>query len=192
MRAYFLCALLYLFILNAKGQSIFSFRIPKKSVYKEVNAEEMIRRYIAKTYQEGSIEGIYAVSCIITKRGKPLLSSQERERTVLRKENYARVAILKDWPGSSAEYVEVAVNDNHSPAYPIVAELTSLAGGGGFIYKHIEPKGETMTFTFLFDAANPEILEGVFSEQKGKNLITYRLTYIKTYPKNNNFSTTDR
>src|SRR5690348_9289175 len=100
---------------------------PKPSIYKEVDLEEMIRRYIAKTHQEKSIEGIYTVSCVITKKGKTLLSPVEKLKTIVRKDNYARVAIVKDWPGSETEYVEISLHQKDAARHPIVAELTGLS-----------------------------------------------------------------
>lgn len=168
------------------GAQLFSFKVPqKKSVYKMVNAEEMIRRYIARNFAETSIEGIYSVSCIIKKKGPTLLSPVERERTLVRKENYATIAILKDWPESKNEYIEIAITDKDGADYPVVAEINGLSEGGGFIYKHFEPDGEVMTFTFVYDLMKPDILEGVYSFVKGNQTITYTLTYLKTYPRNN-------
>lgn len=160
----------------------------KQSVYQEVDLEGMIRRYIAKTHSESNatIEGIYTVSCVITKKGRTLLSPEERERTITRKDNYARVAILKDWPGSNTEYVEISLNEKNAPRYPIVAELNMLAEGGGFIYKHFEPKGEVMSFTFLYDKAKPDILDGVYTINERNQEVTYKLTYVKVYPKSGN------
>lgn len=179
---------LLLFSFTCRAQ-FFTFKMPKKkSSYKLVDAEEMIRRHIAKEYTEISIEGIYSVSCVIRKKGPTLLAQVERERTLVRKENYATVAILKDWPGSKTEFVEVAITDKEVGSYPVVAELNSLSEGGGFIYKHFEPDGKAMTFTFIYDSMKPDILEGVYSFVKGNQTITYTLTYLKTYPKNNNFT----
>lgn len=160
---------------------------PKKSsAYQEVDLEGMIRRYIAREYHGGSIEGIYTVSCIITKKKKRLFSSEEQTRVVTRKDNYAKVALLKDWPGSNTEYVEISLHEQNASRYPIVAELNGLSEGGGFIYKHFEPKGKFMTFTFLYDQAKPDILEGVYTVNETNSEITYKLTYVKIYPKNNN------
>jgi hypothetical protein len=158
----------------------------KPSIYKEVDLEELIRRNIAKTYSETSIEGIYTVSCVITKKGKTLLSPVEKERTIIRKDNYARVAILKDWPGSNTEYVEISLHEKGAAKHPIVAELSELSEGGGFIYKHFEPKGKILSFTFLYDQSKPDILEGVYTLNERNNEVTYKLTYVKVYPKNNN------
>jgi hypothetical protein len=158
----------------------------KPSVYKEVSLEEMIRRYIVKTNNETSIEGIYTVSCVITKKGKTLLSPVEKERTVIRKDNYARVAIVKDWPESNTEYVEISLHVTGAAKHPIVAELTSLSEGGGFIYKHFEPKGKVLSFTFLYDQSKPDILEGVYTLNEKGSEVTYKLTYVKVYPKKNN------
>jgi len=158
----------------------------KSSVYEEVDLEGMIRRYIAKTHEPTSIEGIYTVSCIITKKGRTLLSTVEKERTITRKDNYAKVAILKDWPGSNTEYVEISLHEKNAARYPIVAELNGLSEGGGFIYKHFEPKGKVMSFTFLYDQSKPDVLEGVYTLNERNSEVTYKLTYIKVYPKNNN------
>jgi hypothetical protein len=158
----------------------------KSSVYQEVDLEGMIRRYIAKTHQQASIEGIYTVSCVITKKGRTLLSPEEKERTVTRKDNYAKVAILRDWPGSNTEYVEISLHEKNAARYPIVAELNGLSEGGGFIYKHFEPKGKVMSFTFLYDQSKPDILEGVYTLNERNSEVTYKLTYVKVYPKNNN------
>jgi hypothetical protein len=156
----------------------------KKSIYQEVDLEGMIRRYIAKTHdpQQPSIEGIYTVTGIVTKKGS-LFNPSGKERLVTRRDNYARVAILKDWPGSNNEYVEISLNEKNAPRYPIVAELNELAEGGGFIYKHIEPKGEVMTFTFLYDQSKTDILEGVYTVTKRNAEVTYKLSYVKVFPK---------
>jgi hypothetical protein len=159
----------------------------KKSIYQEVDLEGMIRRYIAKTHdpQRPSIEGIYTVTGIVTKKGLSLFNPSGKERLVTRRDNYARVAILKDWPGSNTEYVEISLSEKNAPRYPIVAELNQLAEGGGFIYKHLEPKGDVMTFTFLYDQSKTDILEGVYTVTKRNAEVTYKLSYVKVYPKAN-------
>lgn len=157
----------------------------KSSAYEQVDLEGMIRRYIAKTQHVASVEGIYTVSCVITKRSKTIFSPVERERTVARKDNYAKVAILKDWPGSNTEYVEISLHEKNASRYPIVAEFDELSEGGGFIYKHFEPKGKVMSFTFLYDQSNPDLLEGVYTVKEGNGEVTYKLTYVKVYPKSN-------
>ena len=165
--------------------------IVKSSQFQEVDLEGMIRRYIAKTHKESSIEGIYTVSCVITKKGRTLLSTEEKERTVTRRDNYAKVALLKDWPGSNTEYVEISLHEKNAARYPIVAELNGLSEGGGFIYKHFEPKGKVLTFTFLYDQSKPDILDGVYTLNERNSEVTYKLTYVKIYPKNNNLQSGD-
>jgi hypothetical protein len=158
----------------------------KKSNYEEVDLEEMIKRYIAKPDQAYSaFEGIYSVSTVITRKGRSLLFSDDKERVVLRKDNYARVAIIRNWPGVSNEYVELSMSEKNAARYPIVAELQELSEGGGFIYKHFEPGGKVQTYTFFYDESNPEILEGVYTEIKNGVKYTYKLSYVKLYPKNN-------
>jgi hypothetical protein len=166
-------------------------KAPRPSIYEEVDLEGMIRRYIAKTHTTSSIEGIYTVSCVITKKGRTLLSAEEKERTVTRKDNYAKVAILKDWPGSNTEYVEISLHEKGAAKYPIVAELSPLSEGGGFLYKHFEPRGKTMSFIFLYDQSKPDILEGVYTLNEKNSEVTYKLTYLKIYPQNTNLQSRD-
>jgi hypothetical protein len=151
----------------------------------------MVRRYIAKSHQgPNSIEGIYKVSGEVVKKGKGLLSKEERERTVDKRINYATVAILKDWPGSNKEYVEISLQSGSTSNYPIISEISSLSGGSGFIFEHIDKKGKKMPFTFLMESGS-DVLEGVYTETIGGSIITYRLSYLKTYPKNDNFLAED-
>src|SRR5687768_18497237 len=75
----------------------------KNTNYEEVDFEGLVHRYFGKASSD-PLEGIYSVSCVITKRNKKFLSKGERIRVVDRKDNYARVAILKDWPGSNRDF----------------------------------------------------------------------------------------
>lgn len=158
-------------------------KLPSKHYqYQQVDLEEMVRRYISKTPEPGSIEGIYSVSALVMKKSRNFLTGNERERPVNRKDNYARVAILKDWPGSKTEYVELSLNDSNAPKYPITAEIVGLSEGGGFLFKHFEPDNEHMTFTFSLDEF-PDILHGAYAVSKKRAVITYKLSYLRVYPK---------
>ena len=80
-------------------------RLNKKTVYEEVDLENVMKRYFGKSFGY-SLEGIYSVSCVITKRNKKFLSKDERIRVVARQDNYAKVAIMKDWPLRRSTEVE--------------------------------------------------------------------------------------
>ena len=152
----------------------------KKSVYEEVDLEDMMRRYFGKE-KSNPLEGIYSVSCVITKRNKRLLSQRERIKIVERKDNYARIAILKDWPESRRDYIEVSLSYRDAKKYPIVGELSTLSDGRGFIYKHLEPDGSVISFSLLNESM--ELLEAEYSDMQKRKIITYRLSYLKIYPK---------
>jgi hypothetical protein len=152
----------------------------KKIVYEEVDFEDMMRRYFGKEKSD-PLEGIYSVSCVITKRNKRFLSKRERIRIVGRKDNYARIALLKDWPGSKRDYIEVSLSYRDAKKYPIVGELNSLLEGQGFIYKHIEPDGMPVSFSMINESQ--EMLEAEYSDMQKRKTITYKLSYLKTYPK---------
>ena len=85
-----------------------------------------MHRYFGK--EAGSInklEGIYSVSCVITKSSKAFLSGRKKMKIVERKDNYARVAILKDWPGTKRDFIEVSLSYHVTNKYPIVPPRTS-------------------------------------------------------------------
>ena len=152
----------------------------KKIQYAEVDFEEMMRRYFGKE-KSHQIEGIYTVSCVITTRSKKLFSNEEKEKVVVRKDNYARVAILKDWPGSKRDFIEVSLSYRDAKKYPIMGEITTLSEGKGFIYNHLEPDGSIISFSMINDAS--ELLEGEYSKVVKRKTITYKLSYLKTFPK---------
>ena len=56
-----------------------------------------------------------------------------------------------------------------------------LAEGSGFVYKHLEPDGEILSFSMLL--TNPDLVEGQYTYSKRKYMVTTRLSYFKLYPK---------
>src|SRR6185369_10439795 len=83
----------------------------KKSHYQEIDFEDLMHRYFGK--EAGSynrLEGIYSVSCIITKTNKAFLTGKQKVKVVERKDNYARVAFLKDWPDTNRDFIEVSLS----------------------------------------------------------------------------------
>jgi hypothetical protein len=153
---------------------------PKKVQYAEVDFEDMMRRYFGKE-KSHEIEGIYSVSCVITTRSKMLLSKREKVKVVERKDNYARVAILRDWPGAKRDFIEVSLSYRDAKKYPIMGEINMLSEGEGFIYNHIEPDGSIIAFSMVNDSS--ELLEGEFSKMQKRKTVTYKLSYLKTFPK---------
>jgi hypothetical protein len=175
----FLLALVVIF--NCSAQEKKKLQIKKKYQYQEVDFEDMMRRYFQKESSH-SLEGIYSVSCVITKTNRIFLSRRERTRIVERKDNYARIAILKDWPGSKRDFIEVSLSYRDAKKYPVVGDLNALSEGQGFIYHHIEPDGSVIAFSMLNESE--ELLEGEFAEMKRRKTITYKLSYLKLFPKN--------
>ena len=75
--------------------------------YEQIDFNEIVKRYFGKDKTSiGTIEGIYSVSSLITKKGKGVLSSTEKEKIVERKENYSEVAIIRDKANAGREYLE--------------------------------------------------------------------------------------
>ena len=152
----------------------------KKMQYDEIKFEDLIKRYFEKgTTPLNTLEGIYSVSCIITKKGRNFFGI-ENERPVQRKDNYARVAIIKDRQGSSSDYIEVSLSFREADRYPIMGEFNILSEGRGLIYNHLEPDGSTMSFSMKSDS---DIMDGEYSIMEGNKTITYKLSYLRIYPK---------
>ncbi len=164
-------------------QVTFAQQKSRKSGYEEIDIEDLMHRYFGK--DAGSltkIEGIYSVSCLITKTSKAFITGQIKENVVERKDNYARVALIKDWPGTSRDFIEVSLSYHVVNKYPIVGALTSLSSGGQtFIYNHFGPEGSVQNFSMV--SSFPDQIEGQYTEVRGRATLTYTLSYMKIYPK---------
>ena len=175
----FLCLCLFAqgVIAQTKSKSIF-----KKPHYQEVDFEDLMHRYFGKeTGSFNKLEGIYSVSCVITKSSKSFFTGQLKVKVVERKDNYARVAILKDWPGTNRDFIEVSLSYHVTDKYPIVGELSTLSAGEVFIYKHIEPDGSSVDFSMATNS--PDLIDGEHSEMLKHKTVTYKLSYMKIFPK---------
>lgn len=151
--------------------------------FEQVNFHELVQRYMSKENSSiGTIEGIYSVSLVVTKKGKGLLSSVEKEKVMERKENYSKVAIIRDTGDANREYFEVSLDNESLPSYSIRGEFTRMTEANILIYNRLEPRGKTTTYTFTYDYSR-DMLEGVRKENSGQAEYTYNLTYIKLHPK---------
>jgi hypothetical protein len=118
------------------------------------------------------------VSMVVYKKGKGMLSSTEKEKIAERKENYMQVVIMKDSDGADREYIEVPLDKKYLPSYSVRGEFSSMADANILIYKRLEARGKSSSYTFTFDRTK-EILEGVRKENNGQFEYTYQLTYVK-------------
>jgi hypothetical protein len=155
----------------------------KADAYEQVEFSDIVKRYFGKDKTSvGTIEGIYSVSSLVTKKGKGLLSSTEKEKIVDRDENYSKVAIIHDANSSNREYIEIPIDKDYLPAYSVRGEFTGMTDGNIMVYKHFESRKKTSSYTFTYDRSR-DILEGVRTENNGSFTYTYKLTYLKLYPK---------
>lgn len=150
----------------------------KPSAFRQMNFQELIHRYMEKA-NSNSIEGVYAVSGMVIKKGKSLMGAP-KEKTTDRKENYARVAILREKEGGK-DYIELSLNKADQTSYSIIGDFKQAASGNIFVYNHYDPKGKDASFTFTRDETG-DILEGVRVENQGGTEITFKLTYVKLKP----------
>ncbi len=154
----------------------------KKPHYQEVDFEDLMHRYFGKDAGAyNKVEGIYSVSCVITKTSKAFLTGKPKVKIVERKDNYARVAILKDWPDAKRDFIEVSLSYHVTNKYPVVGEMSTVATNEAYIYKHIEPDGSG--FDFSMAPVSSDLIEGEHVEMRKRKTITYKLSYMKIYPK---------
>jgi hypothetical protein len=155
----------------------------KASPLEKVDLQEMIERYMAKDQTSiGSIEGIYSVSSVVTKKGKAVFSAREKERITDRRENYSKVAIIRDHSEAGREYIEIVIDKDFQPWYPVYGEFSAMAESNLLLYKHFDSKARTSSYTFTYDKAK-DVLEGMRTDNANNRTITYKLTYIKLAPK---------
>lgn len=153
------------------------------SPLEQVTLQEMIERYMAKDQTSiGSIEGIYTVSSVVTKKGKAILSSREKEKVTDRQENYTKVAIIRDHSEAGREFIEVVIDKTYMTSYPVYGEFSAMAESNLLLYKHFDSKGRASSFTFTYDKIK-DVLEGVRTDNSNNKTVTYKLTYIKMFPK---------
>src|SRR5690606_12184470 len=150
----------------------------RKTVYEEVDLEDVMKRYFEKS-SAYSVEGIYSVSCVVTRRSRKFLSGAEKIRVVARQDNYAKVAIMKDWPASSRDFIEVSLSYRKANAFPIMGELDIMANGAGYVYTHTEPDGERYVFSML---ESDGLLEAEYSVVEKRKTVTYKLSYLRIFP----------
>ncbi len=147
------------------------------SPYEQIDFHALMKRYMNKE-KPNSVEGIYSVSGLVTKKGKGFLGNAEKEKTTDRRENYAQVAIMSDPGDTGRDFVEISLDKDYLPRYPIVGEFNFTAGKSLLLYKHLDHKSKNSNYTFTIDK-NADILEGVRVEGEGNTTVTYKLTYIK-------------
>lgn len=154
----------------------------KEPEFEQIDFHDLVQRYMYKVESDNSIEGIYAVSVIVLRKGKPFLSSAEKEKIVERKENYSTVAIIRDPNNGNREYLEISLDKSKLPTYSVRGEFTKLTDSNLLIYRHFESRKQVSTYTFTYDGMR-DMLEGVRKENSGNSEFTYTLTYVKLHPK---------
>lgn len=154
----------------------------KRFQHEQISFEDMIHRYLHRDgMRASSIEGIYSVSCVITRSKRHWLTGKDVVKVLERKDNYARVAIMKETLSPIRDFIEVSMSNKDVTKYPILGELSELADGSGYLYKHVEPNGDILSFSMFL--SQPDLVEGQYSVSHRKQMITTRLSYFKLYPK---------
>jgi hypothetical protein len=150
----------------------------------QVDLQKMITTYMNKTESSvGTVEGIYSVSGLVTRTGRGLLGSEQKDKVLDRKENYAKVAIIRDPNNAAREYFELMLDKELAVSFSVIGEFSSMSDGNILVYKHFENKGKSNeTYTFTYDS-DKGILEGVRTENTANATVTYKLTYLKILPK---------
>lgn len=176
--------ILLLILASCSPEKLYQIQKARKiNPYEQVDFNNIVKRYFSKERSSiGTVEGIYSVSSLITKKGKSLLSNTEKEKVIERKENYSKVAIVYDPNHADREYFEISLDKEMLPSYSVRGEFTGISEGNILVYKHFEGKGKILSYTFTYDKAR-DMLEGIRTESERGATITYKLTYLKLYPK---------
>lgn len=153
-----------------------------KQSYEQINFVELMKKYIDKNTGNESIEGIYSVSGVVLKKSKGFFASEAKERTVFQKDHYAQVAVIRDNARNNREFIEIPIDKNYLSSYSIRGEFTALSEGNVLVLKHFEPKGIELIYSFVYDKEK-DVLEGIRIETSGSVTYTYKLTFVKLYPK---------
>jgi len=184
MKSSLVIVLLAIVLTSCSMEKLYTMKQSRKVYpFEQVNFHELVQRYMSKENSSiGTIEGIYSVSIVVTKKGKGFMSSVEKERIIERKENYSKVAIIRDAGDANREYFEVSLDNESLPSYSVRGEFTRMTEANILIYNRLEPRGKTTTYTFTYDYSR-DMLEGVRKENSSQAEFTYNLTYIKLHPK---------
>jgi hypothetical protein len=150
----------------------------KQSNYQQFDFQALVRKYMEKE-KPNHVEGIYSVSGSVTKKSKNFMSSSEREKITDHKDNYAKVAIIRDGNDAGRQFIEISLDkESVGSSYNVIGEFSLSSGGSILVYKHLEGKGKSSSFTFTTDESS-DILEGIRVENEGNTVVTYKLTYVK-------------
>ena len=183
---YLLFLLLMIVLSNCSFESLYKIR-QRQKVYtlEQVDIQKLVNVYMNKNETSiGTVEGIYMVSGLVTRKGRNLLGGgEEKEKVTDRKENYAKVAIIRDPNNASREYMELLLNQDYAVSLSVIGEFSSMSDANILVYKHFENKGKSHeTYTFTYDS-DKGILEGIRTENTANAVITSKLTYMKILPK---------
>src|SRR6478736_1561513 len=176
--------LLFLITTSCSFETLYKMQLRRKpSPYEQLEFADMAKLYLGKDRTSvGTIEGIYSISSLGTKKGKGILSSTEKEKTTERNENYSTVVIIHDSQNPNRDFMEIPLDKDFQPSYSVRGEFTGLTDGNVMVYKQLESRGRETTYTFTYDKSH-DILEGIRTENEGNFTYTYKLTYLKLFPK---------
>jgi hypothetical protein len=107
-----------------------------------------------------------------------LLTDSNKERVIVRQENYQEVAIIRDFNNPNREYIEVPLDKKYLPSYSIRGEFSRVVDANLLIYKHFESRSKSESYTFTFDRSK-DMLEGIRVDNNKNAEYTYKLTYVR-------------
>ena len=132
--------------------------------------EESIKKYLDENKENlDPIEGIYSVSKN-TERGIGKLSFSQK------KNDFARVAIIKNTEASTPAFDEFWLEGLDLPKYSKTAEFTRIQKSSAYLSKRLSPEAGA-SYSFAYDEA-AGAMEGIL---KG-SMNTKVLYYLKVYP----------
>lgn len=142
--------------------------------------EESIRNYYNNNSEKlDPIEGIFMISHKIYDSYGKILDS---------KENWGRLAIIKDLNNYNREFIEVNLEAEGFPKFAVTAEFTKATNGLVYLSKQYDPSGASSNENFLWDN-DLGILSSETTEYYQGSKFTIKRYYLKVYPKSTNTAT---
>lgn len=152
---------------------------PSNSWKKYNDTEDSIKKYLDENKNKlDPIEGIYSVSASDEKTVRYLFGLWTDHAHAGEANDFARVAIMKQNTGFSAQFIEIIVSGDNLPKYAKVGEFTRVQESQAYLSRLFSPSGKVVNYSFFYDSQS-----GLLIGRSKKGDQTWgMLSYLKLYP----------
>ena len=152
---------------------------PSNSWKKYNDTEDSIKKYLDENKNKlDPIEGIYSVSASDEKTVRYLFGLWTDHAHVGEANDFARVAIMKENTGFSAQFIEIIISGENLPKYAKIGEFTRVQESQAYLSRLFSPSGNVANYTFVYDAQSGSLI----GRSKKGDQTWGMLSYLKLYP----------